>query len=71
LLYPVALFKVLRQLIDRGIRSNQVLLFLAGQVSHGAFKWRDVQNRRCVLHNYITGERPLTGRNWVHFRQRL
>lgn len=47
--------------------AGDVLIFLAGQVTHGAFKWRQSENRRCVLHNYVPNDRPLNGRNWAQF----
>lgn len=49
--------------------AGDVLIFLAGQVTHGAFKWRQSVNRRCVLHNYVPNDHPLNGRNWSQFRE--
>ena len=41
------------------MQAGDVLLFLAGQVTHGAFKWANPISRRCVLHNYIPQGRAL------------
>ena len=39
-----------------------MLLFLAGQVTHGAYKWINPVPRRCVLHNYVPLGRALRWR---------
>ena len=49
--------------------AGDVLIFLAGQVTHGAYKWRQSENRRVVLHNYVPNDRPLNGRNCQQFRE--
>jgi ectoine hydroxylase-related dioxygenase (phytanoyl-CoA dioxygenase family) len=35
------------------MEAGDVLIFLAGQVTHGAFKWHGPENRRALLMNYV------------------
>ena len=35
------------------MEAGDVLIFLAGQVTHGAFKWHGPENRRAVLMNFV------------------
>ena len=44
------------------MQAGDVLLFLAGQVTHGAYKWINPVPRRCVLHNYVPLGRALRWR---------
>ena len=44
------------------MHAGDVLLFLASQVTHGAYKWVNPLPRRCVLHNYVPKGRALRWR---------
>ena len=38
------------------MEAGDVLIFLAGQVTHGAFKWRGPEHRRTLLMNYVPSD---------------
>ena len=35
------------------MHAGDCLVFLAGQVTHGAFRWNGPEHRRVCMHNYV------------------